>query len=81
MHDRARACAVQAFLQRGGGRLTHLATSLFHTVDTNLQGILSLQARPCMAFCARSGVQNLWTKSPCQVYMARLPGSQLGSNE
>jgi len=37
---------VQAFLQRGGGRLTHLATNLFHTVNTNLQGILSLQARP-----------------------------------
>ncbi|KAK9845893.1 hypothetical protein WJX81_005379 [Elliptochloris bilobata] len=33
----------QAFLQRGGGRLAHLANSLFHTVDSAQQGALSLQ--------------------------------------
>ena len=34
---------MQAFLQRGGGRLAHLANSLFHTVDTSQQGALSLK--------------------------------------
>ena len=34
---------TQAFLQRGGGRLAHLANSLFHTVDTSQQGALSLK--------------------------------------
>ena len=36
---------VQAFLQRGGGRLAHLADSLFHTVDTGQQGALSLKVQ------------------------------------
>lgn len=41
LHDAA--LQVQAFLQRGGGRLAHLANSLFHTVDTSQQGALSLK--------------------------------------